>query len=119
MILFDEAAGQRPEFVLRRDRRPRQSEPGIDGPGGGRTGRSCSHPASPPARSPMTPYNHYSMLASVEDLFGLTHLGYAAGPGATPFGSDIYNRSCGAAAPTASIPPRHCSLPSVSSSPLG
>ena len=36
-------------------------------------------------------YNHYSYLRSMEDLFGLEHLGYAAVPGLRPFGTDIYN----------------------------
>ena len=41
-----------------------------------------------------TPYNHYTMLGSVENLFGLAHIGYAGLPGETYFGSDIYTRSC-------------------------
>ena len=36
--------------------------------------------------------NHYSMLRSVEDIFGLSHLGYAAQPGLAPFGEDIFNK---------------------------
>jgi hypothetical protein len=38
------------------------------------------------------PYNHYSMLRSVEDLFGLKHLGYASQNGLVPFGTDVYHR---------------------------
>jgi len=38
-----------------------------------------------------TPYNHYSLLRSVEDLFRLDHLGYAGQAGLVPFGSDVYN----------------------------
>jgi hypothetical protein len=38
-----------------------------------------------------TPYNHYSLLRSLEDLFGLDHLGYAAQTGLKPFGEDVYN----------------------------
>jgi hypothetical protein len=38
------------------------------------------------------PYNHYSLLRSVEDNFGLPHLGYAAQAGLQPFGKDILNR---------------------------
>ena len=37
-----------------------------------------------------TSYNHYSYLRSMEDLFGLAHLGYAAQSGLTSFGGDIY-----------------------------
>jgi hypothetical protein len=36
-----------------------------------------------------TPYNHYSLLRSVEDLFGLDPLGYAAKTGG--FGADVFN----------------------------
>ena len=37
-------------------------------------------------------YNHYSLLRSVEDVFGLAHLGYAGQAGLKPFGRDVYNR---------------------------
>jgi len=37
-----------------------------------------------------TPHNHYSMLASIEDLFHIGYLGYAATPGLARFGLDIY-----------------------------
>ena len=37
------------------------------------------------------PYNHYSMLRSIEDIFGLDHLGYAGQDGLVPFGGDIYS----------------------------
>jgi hypothetical protein len=37
------------------------------------------------------PYNHYSLLRSIEDNFGLPHLGYAAQAGLQPFGRDILN----------------------------
>jgi hypothetical protein len=36
------------------------------------------------------PYNHYSLLRTLEDLFGLTHLGYAGQPGLRPFGDDVF-----------------------------
>jgi hypothetical protein len=31
------------------------------------------------------PFNHYSMLKTVEDIFGLNHLGYAGQPGLQGF----------------------------------
>jgi hypothetical protein len=45
-------------------------------------------------------YNHYSALRSYEDLLGLTsggtdgfgHLGFAAAPGLSPFGRDVFSR---------------------------
>ena len=43
------------------------------------------------------PYNHYSMLKTIEDIFGLDHLGYAGQPGLQGFfgcaNSDISVRS--------------------------
>jgi len=47
-----------------------------------------------------TPYNHYALLRSLEDLFGLSHLGYAGAAGLRPFGADVYN-----APPPATAPP--------------
>jgi hypothetical protein len=38
-----------------------------------------------------TPFNHYSLLRSTEDLFGLAHLGYANQAGLQPFGRQVYN----------------------------
>jgi hypothetical protein len=37
------------------------------------------------------PYNHYSLLRSIEDLLGLTHLGFAGQAGLQPFGPDVFN----------------------------
>ena len=38
-----------------------------------------------------TPYNHYALLCSIEDIFGLSHLGFAGAPGLTCFGKDVYD----------------------------
>ncbi len=46
-----------------------------------------------------TPYNHCSLLASMEDLFGLPYLGYAASPGLNRFGLDVYNASVAGSRP--------------------
>jgi hypothetical protein len=40
-----------------------------------------------------TAYNHYSLLRSVEDLFGLSHIGFAAQAGLASFGSDVFTSS--------------------------
>jgi len=103
MVLFDEAAGQQPSSCCGEIPGPGSPMPGINGPGGGQTGAVLLSPCIAPGTVTETAYNHYSMLASVEDSFGLPHIGYAAGPGATPFGSDLYNRSCGPAPPTATV----------------
>jgi phosphatidylinositol-3-phosphatase len=60
------------------------------GPGGGRTGAVLLSPFITPGTTNPTPYNHYSLLRSVEDLYGLSHLGFAAQPGLAAFGSDVF-----------------------------
>ena len=37
------------------------------------------------------PYNHYSLLRTLEDIFDVGHLGYAAEPDLRSFGSDIFS----------------------------
>jgi hypothetical protein len=38
------------------------------------------------------PYNHYALLRSVEDMFGLAHLGFAGQAGLKAFGADIFTQ---------------------------
>ncbi|MCU1658947.1 MAG: phosphoesterase [Pseudonocardiales bacterium] len=65
--------------------------PGIVGLGGGRVGALVlSHWTSGGTWS-TTPYNHYSLLASLEDVYGLPYLGYAQTSGLNRFGLDVYN----------------------------
>ncbi|HEX3472061.1 MAG TPA: alkaline phosphatase family protein [Silvibacterium sp.] len=59
--------------------------------GGDNTGAVLLSPFIKPGTVSSVPYNHYSMLRSIEDIFGLTHLGYAGSSGLVPFGSDIFN----------------------------
>jgi phospholipase C len=65
-------------------------QPGGDGPGGGRVGAVLLSPFIRPGTVSEVPYNHYSQLRSIEDLFGLGHLGYAGQSGLQPFGTDIF-----------------------------
>ena len=37
------------------------------------------------------PYNHYSLLRTVEAIFGLPPLGYAAAPDLRVFGADVFS----------------------------
>jgi hypothetical protein len=59
--------------------------------GGGRTGALLISRFIQPGTVNDTPYNHYSLLRSIEDIFALPHLGFAAQPGLKPFGADVYN----------------------------
>ena len=68
-------------------------------PGGGITGSVLLSPYITPGSVSDQPYNHYSWLRSMEDLFGVHdggadgrgHLGYAGADGLRPFGPDVYN----------------------------
>ena len=61
------------------------------GPGGGRTGAVLISQFIRPGSVNDTPYNHYAMLRSIEDIFALTYLGFAGQPGLQAFGADVYN----------------------------
>lgn len=44
-----------------------------------------------PGRVNATAYNHYGLLRSIEDLFGLGHLGYAKSATVKSFGRDVFD----------------------------
>jgi len=67
--------------------------PGFSGPGGGRVGAVALSPFIKPGTVSSEPYNHYSLLRSVEDLFGLDPLGHAGQSGLRAFGSDVFTQS--------------------------
>ncbi len=66
-------------------------QPGIVGPGGGKIGALVISRYVEPGTWSTTPYNHYSLLGSIEEIFGLAKLGYARDPGVDSFGLDVYN----------------------------
>jgi hypothetical protein len=72
---------------------PNSAKPGIFGPGGGRVGALVISARTKPGATNATPYNHYALLCSLENVWGLDHLGFAGAPGLTCFGKDVYNRS--------------------------
>jgi len=88
---------------------PNTTEPGAQAfgqdttPGGGITGSVLISRYIKPGTVSAQPYNHYSWLRSMEDLFGIDrggtdgegHLGYAAAPGLIPFGADVYSNPSG------------------------
>jgi phosphatidylinositol-3-phosphatase len=98
IITFDEASTSDTSSCCGEIPGPGSAEPGLNGPGGGDVGAVLLSPCIKPGTVSDTPYNHYSMLRSVEDIFGLPHLGYAQLPGETSFGSDIFTGKC-------SVPP--------------
>jgi hypothetical protein len=93
IITFDEAV----EMTACCNEQPGPADPapgsyaaGTPGPGGGDTGAVLLSQFVKPGTVNTNEYNHYSLLRSVEDLFGLSHLGYAGQDGLVPFGSDVY-----------------------------
>jgi hypothetical protein len=95
---------------------PNTPAPGQLGPGGGRIGTVVlSKRFVKPGTVSDVPYNHYSFLRSMEDLFriGATatipgsdkagHLGYAGMAGLAPFGRDVYDQTV--AAPGTTVVP--------------
>jgi hypothetical protein len=90
-IVFDEAAGDS-SACCGEQPGPNTPAPGgqSGGPGGGRTGAVLLSPAIAPGTTTSQKYNHYSLLRSIEDFFGLPHLGYAAAAGLRPFGPDVF-----------------------------
>jgi phosphatidylinositol-3-phosphatase len=71
---------------------PNADKPGLQGPGGGRIGAVLLSPFIRPGTHSTVAYNQYSLLRTVEDLFGLSHLGDARQPQVHSFGRDVYTR---------------------------
>ena len=64
--------------------------PGRTGPGGGRVGAVLLSPLIKPGTVSTVPYNHYSLLRTIEDIFGLPYLGDAAMSQVRSFGPDVF-----------------------------
>jgi hypothetical protein len=97
IITFDESDGEGPDASTaccgEQGLRGAALPPGYVGPGGGRIGAVLLSPFIRPGTVSDMPYNHYALLRSVEDLFGLAHLGYAAEGGLASFGKDVFTGS--------------------------
>jgi hypothetical protein len=97
IVTFDEAeaSGSDADSSACCDQQPGPNTPSPGGtkpgPGGGRVGAVLLSPYVKAGTVSTTPYNHYALLRSTEDLFGLDHLGYAARAGLRAFGADVYN----------------------------
>ena len=74
---------------------PNMNEVGLYGPGGGRVGAVVLSRFVRPGTVSNHAYNHYSQLRTVEDIFGLAHLGDAQQPQVNSFGSDVFTRPSG------------------------
>lgn len=93
IVTFDEAESGDASSCCGEQPGPNSPNPGgtSQGNGGGRVGALLLSQFVQPGSTDATPYNHYSLLRSIEDVFGLDHLGYAAKPDLQAFGPDVYN----------------------------
>ena len=69
------------------------NEPGTSG--GGRTGAVFVSPYIRGGTVTQTAYNHYTLLRSFEDMFGVAHLGYAGAGGLRTLGADVFTAPAG------------------------
>ncbi len=94
IITFDESDGTGPEGSSaccgEKPLAGARRSPGVLGPGGGRIGAVLLSKFIRPGTVSNVAYNHYSMLRTVEDIFGVAHLGYAGEPDLQPFGADVF-----------------------------
>jgi phosphatidylinositol-3-phosphatase len=100
IVTFDEAeaTGDNPDSRACCDERAANTpNPGAldQGPGGGLVGAVMISRFIKPGTVANHDYNHYSLLRTVEDMFGLSHLGYAGSPNPGVLGSDIFNQAAG------------------------
>jgi Phosphoesterase family len=75
----------------------------LPGAGGGIVGAVLLSPGIAPGTVSTTGYNHYSLLASIEDVFGLPRIGDAVS--ANAFGPDVYTHPSGIASSTSGSNP--------------
>ena len=91
VVTFDEADTESPDGAAAccgEGPGPNSPLPGIYGMGGGRTGTVLVSPFLEPGTLNNTGYNHYSLLRTIENTFGLAPLGYAET--ARGFGHDVW-----------------------------
>jgi len=70
------------------------------GKGGGRIGALVLSPFVKANSTSTVPYNDYSLLRSIENIFALPYIGYAAQPTLAGFGPDVWNAATGTPSPT-------------------
>jgi hypothetical protein len=64
---------------------------GLSRRGGGAVGALLLSPFVKAASTSQEPYNHFSLLRTIEDLFGLRHLGYAGASGVSSFEPSLFS----------------------------
>jgi hypothetical protein len=96
IITFDESSGPQSDSssccLAATTLPPNTAMPGLTGKGGGVTGAVLLSPFIKPGTVSTTSYDHYSMLRTVEDAFGLQYLGYAGDSAQASFGPDVFTQ---------------------------
>jgi hypothetical protein len=69
---------------------PASVDPQAPTAGGGRVGAIVLGPHAKPGTVSNVPYNHLALLRTIEDAFGLGHLGLAGAPDLRPLGADVF-----------------------------
>jgi hypothetical protein len=71
---------------------PAPAGTGLSAKGGGEVGALLlSSFVKPHTTNNQEQYNHFSLLRTIEDLYGLKHLGYAGSSGVSSFGSSVFS----------------------------
>jgi hypothetical protein len=89
VVTFDEADISEASACCNEKPGPNAPTPGLSGPGGGRIGALLLSPHVAAGAKVDTEHNHYSMLRTIEDLFGVPHLGYAGAKGLEPIAKGV------------------------------
>src|SRR3954454_15671567 len=92
VVSFDEAESDNASCCNEKAANTPNAAGPSPGSGGGKIGAVLISPFIKPATVDSTDYNHYSFLRTMEDLFGLEHLGYAAVDGLVPIGDKTFNQ---------------------------
>ncbi len=78
IVIFDEADTSDTSSCCGELPGPLDPDPGEEGgTGGGQVGAVLLSPFIKPGTNSASAYNHYALLASIEDIFGFSHIGYA------------------------------------------
>jgi hypothetical protein len=96
VITFDEADGETAEDAVaccgEVGMPGARGLPGQFGPGGGRVGAVLLSPFITGGTVSARPYNHYSLLRTLEDMFRVPPLALAAGGQVESFGADVFRK---------------------------
>jgi len=68
---------------------------GLPSKGGGEVGALLLSPYVKAGTTNQEQFNHFSLLRTIEDLYGLKHLGYAGSPGVSSFNSSVFSAYSG------------------------